>query len=198
MRSSSGNWFVRHKILTSIIILIIIGIGFGVATNSSGNTNVNNASANTANVASRGPGSKSTNSTAHVGSTINIGGSKGLAVTLQQVIDPAQGADQFTTPDAGNRFVAAKFQIVNNGTAAFSDDANGDVTLIGSDNQSYTADFSDIAGCTNFSSGQFTLASGASATGCVNFQLPNAVKASKVQFQPNSGFSNNTGEWLVP
>ena len=33
-----------------------------------------------------------------------------MSVTLTQVIDPAQGADQFTTPDNGNRFVGAVFR----------------------------------------------------------------------------------------
>jgi hypothetical protein len=34
-----------------------------------------------------------------------------MTVTLTKVIDPAQGADQFTTPGNGNRFVGAIFTI---------------------------------------------------------------------------------------
>ncbi len=49
-----------------------------------------------------------------------------LSVALTQVIDPAQGADQFTTPGNGNRFVGAVFSIKGiSGT--FSDDANNEV-----------------------------------------------------------------------
>ena len=79
-----------------------------------------------------------------------------------------------------------------------NDDADNDVTIIGSDNQSYTDDYNSVSECTDFNNGSFTLAAGESTTGCVNFQLPDAINASKVQFTPGSGFSGSTGEWLVP
>ena len=42
-----------------------------------------------------------------------------MSVTLTQVIDPAQGADQFTSPQSGNRFVGAAFDIKGiNGTVS--------------------------------------------------------------------------------
>src|SRR5260221_5243746 len=34
-----------------------------------------------------------------------------MTVTLARVIDPAQGADQYTTPDNGKRFVGAVFTL---------------------------------------------------------------------------------------
>jgi len=191
------NWFVRHKVLSAIILLIIIGVIAAAA--GGGNKGVNNTPSNSTNSnASTTSKNNSTTPKAHVGSSVNIGGAKGLAVTLQQVIDPAQGDSQYVTADAGKRFVATKLQIVNNGTASYNDDANNNVTVIGSDNQSYTADFLGVSGCTNFSNGQYTLAAGATATGCVNFQLPNGVNPAKVQFTSESGFSGSTGEWLVP
>ena len=203
------KWFKKHKILSIIGGLVLIGI-IGSAASSGSNPTVTTtptSTTTTTTASNNSKSSKSTNSaskkssstpaTASVGSTIDIGGSKGLAVTLNSVIDPASGADQYTTPNAGYRFVAADVKIVNNGTAAFSDDANSDITIIGSDNQTYTADFDSVSECTNFNDGQYTLAPGQSSTGCVVFQLPNAVTTAKVEFQTQSGFSTSTGEWTV-
>jgi hypothetical protein len=193
------NWFIRHKIWTAIILIILIA---AIAAAANGNKGVNNTPTSGVSNTSSSNNSKASNNNskpkAHVGDSVNVGGSKGLAVTLQQVIDPAQSDSQFITPDAGKRFVAAKLQIVNNGTSSYNDDANNNITIIGSDNQSYTASFMVVSGCTNFSNGQYTLAAGASATGCVNFEMPNGVKPTKVQFTSQSGFSGSTGEWLVP
>ncbi len=200
MNKQDKGFFRRHKILTVLGGIVVLSI-IAVAVNGGSKPTVNTTAttANTSKTSSSSSKSSSTASTtAHVGATVDVGGSKGLAVTLNQVIDPASGADQYTTPDAGNRFVAVDVKIVNNGTAAFSDDANSDVTLIGTDNQSYTADFDDVSECTNFNEGQYTLAPGESATGCVVFQVPDAVNTAKVQFQTQSGLSQSTGEWLVP
>jgi hypothetical protein len=45
-------------------------------------------------------------------------------------------------------------------SGTFSDDANNDATVIGANGQSYTADFNNIAGYTNFNDGQFNLPPG--------------------------------------
>jgi cytoskeletal protein RodZ len=195
---SNKGWFGRHKVLTIVgVIVVLIIIGSVAASNNKTTVNTT-ASTSSSSSSSNKSTSSSSSPTAHVGSTVDVGGSKGLAVTLNQVIDPASGADQYTSPNAGDRFVAIDVKIVNNGTAAFSDDANSDVTLIGTDNQSYTADFDSVSECTNFNSGQYTLAPGESTTGCVVFQVPDAVNTGKVQFQTQSGLSQSTGEWLVP
>jgi hypothetical protein len=195
---TNKGWFGRHKALTIVGVIVVLIIIGGVASGGNKTTVNTTASKTSTSTTSSKSSSSSSTTTAHVGSTVNVGGSKGLGVTLTQVIDPASGADQYTTADAGKRFVAADLKITNNGTAAFSDDANSDVTLIGSDNQSYTADFDNVSECTNFNSGQYTLAPGESSTGCVVFQVPDGVNTAKVQFQTQSGLSQSTGEWLVP
>lgn len=195
-----GNWFGRHKILTAVIIVIIlIAVGSAIGSNGGVNNKASNTPANTpASQASQSKKSNSTNNVAHVGQAIDVGGSKGLHIAMLSVTDPATADNQYITADAGKRFVAVKMQILNNGTGTYKDDANNNVTVIGSDNQSYTADFSGVSGCTNFANGEYTLAAGASATGCVNYQLPNGVNVAKIQFTPDSGFSGSTGEWLNP
>jgi hypothetical protein len=113
------------------------------------------------------------------------------------VIDPAQGAGQFTTPQSGNRFVGAVFNIKGiNGT--FSDDANNDATLIGSNGQTYTADFDSIAGYTNFNDGEYTVSAGENSIGAVTFQVPLAVTVSRSEWSANGGLGGAPAEWLIP
>jgi hypothetical protein len=189
---------------------VVLAVGAVASAGSGGSTVSNSTVATTATTAGSSGGSTTTTTHgksapppaptgAHVGSTVAVSSGNDKAnVTLNQVIDPATGSDQFTNPDAGKRFVGVGVTIVNTGSSTINDDANSTVSVQGSDNQTYTADFSGISGCTNFNSGSYTLAPGASVTGCVTFQVPTGVSVSKVQFQP-TGFSGGvTGEWKVP
>jgi len=136
---------------------------------------------------------------AHIGSTIAVKGltGPGADVTLLAIIDPASGADEFTTPSAGSRFVGVKWEIKTTGSGTLSDDANNDTSLIGSDDQTYQPDFSTIAGCTNFDDGMYTIPSGQESIGCVTFQVPDAVKPAKVQFSLGGGFGGVAGQWIA-
>jgi len=131
--------------------------------------------------------------TSDLGATIGL---DGASFTLLRVIDPAAGASQYTTPNAGFRFVGLKFAIKNNGSAGISDNANSDAVIIGTDDQSYTADFNAIAGCTNFNYGDYKLFSGDRVVGCVTFQIPNRVRVFKVEYTP-TGFNSTTGIWRL-
>jgi hypothetical protein len=183
---------------------IVAVVGLAVfATVASGSSSVktqsNGSSSGSTSPSSGGASTSTTAAVAHTGGTITLKGQdKIVDVTLVKVIDPAQGASEFATPDSGKRFVGAEFQIKNTGTGTFDDDANNDASVIGSDNQTYTADMNDIAGCTNFNSGSVTLAPGESATGCVNFQVPSGVTVVKVRFAANMGLGADTGEWVNP
>lgn len=136
---------------------------------------------------------------AHIGSAISIKNGDGnpAIVTLIAVTDPADASDQFTTPSAGSRFVGIEFKIDNTGSSALSDDANNDASAIGSNDQTYSAAFDSIAGCTNFDGGEFNLPPGQASTGCVTFDVPLAVKVAKVQFGLNDGLGGTTGQWLA-
>ena len=95
---------------------------------------------------------------ARVGSYFDVQDGSGdtYRVTLVKIIDPAQGADQFTSPDRGKRFVGVVFTIKALNGSPQDEDANGDAAVVGSNGQTYTADFDDIAGYTNFSNGRST------------------------------------------
>ena len=117
-------------------------------------------------------------------------------MTLVKVIDPAQGASQFDTPDNGKRFVGAVFTIKALSGSPQDEDANSDAGLIGSNSQTYTFDVSDIAGYTNFSNGTIHVAQGQTATGAVVFQVPEGIKVVKVQWAAGGGFGS-TVQWDV-
>ena len=193
---------VRWIVLSVIGIFVIAGIASAASnSNKISNKPLNNgASPSTASTAgSASPASVTSPKLAHVGSAIAVSDDKGNKgnVTLTQVMDPAQGANEFATPDNGKRFVGVKLVIAGT-SGTLSDDANSDASVIGSDNQTYNFDLNDIAGCTNFDNGEFTVATGSTSTGCVVFQLPTGVSVSKVRFDINGGFGNNIAEWLVP
>jgi hypothetical protein len=130
-------------------------------------------------------------------STLSFSNADGEAysVVLKQVIDPAKSSSQYTSPNTGDRFVAAVFTITDTGKQQISDDANSDVSLVGSNNQTYAADFVALVGCTNFDEGEFQLNPGQSTTGCVAFQVPNAVATSKIEWSPSGGSGGGFGTW---
>ena len=120
-----------------------------------------------------------------------------MTVRLTQVVDPAQGADQYTTPNNGFRFVGAVFTL-NGVSGTFSDDANGDATLVGSNNQTYTFDASSLADVTNFNNGEYNLTPGQTSVGSVAFQVPDGVKVASVQWNGSGGFGGESATWVVP
>jgi Domain of unknown function (DUF4352) len=184
---SFGKGFMGCFGVGAAIIVVIIVVAVG--SKSTSNT-----------VVTQGGGASKSSAPVHVGGTLTLttADSGSVAITVSQIIDPAQGADQFTTPDQGKRFVGVKLVVKDTGSASETDDVNTDVSVIGSDNQSYTPTFDSITGCTNFNSGTYALTNGETATGCVVFQVPTGVTVDKVQYQPSAGFSNQTGEWLNP
>lgn len=115
-------------------------------------------------------------------------------VTLVKVIDPAQGSDQFNTPDQGKRFAAAVFSVKALKGSPQDEDADNDAALVGSNGQTYTADFDSIEGYTDFNSGTIQAAQGDTTVGAVNFQVPDGVKVAKIQWTEGSG---STVQWNV-
>jgi Domain of unknown function (DUF4352) len=135
---------------------------------------------------------------AHVGDTLNLMriGEQKIAVRLVQVINPATVPNGWG--DAGKTYIATKMTITNTGTSTITGNGNSDVSVVGSDNQSYRADLASVTECKDFVDGWFLLAAGASTTGCVVFGLPRGVTPVKVKYVPSSGISHDVGEWLNP
>lgn len=199
----SGNWFGRHKVLTVVgVLVILIIIGVGVSNNSpTVKTTANSTtSASSSSTKSSSTTASSKSSQAHVGATISLKGNDGAGadVTLVKIVDPATGADQYTTPDSGKRFVGVQLNIKNTSTSAEQIAPDNDTTLFDSTGQSYSTDLNSLASCQAFAGGGPNLAPGESALGCETFQIPTGATIAKVEFTPSSGFANDTGEWLVP
>lgn len=135
---------------------------------------------------------------AHLGQTLDlnrIGGQK-IAVTLTEVINPATVPNGWG--EAGKTYIATKLRIENAGKTTIVGNSNSDVSVIGSDNENYQADFATVTECQDFAYGWFLIAAGSSSTGCVVFALPAGVTATKVRYSPSSGISQDIGEWLNP
>jgi hypothetical protein len=134
-----------------------------------------------------------------IGSSFDLKDGSGnlYRVTLAKVIDPAQGENQFTVPDAGKRFVGLVFRVKALTGSPQDEDANNNAVIIGSNGQNYAADFDGIAGYTNFDHGAIHVSKGETVTGSVTFQLPKDVKVSTVQWTALSGFGA-TVEWIGP
>ena len=118
------------------------------------------------------------------------------SVKLVSVIDPATGQDGLG-PKADDRFVGIEIQITNQSKTVDSGDANNNTSVVGSNEQVYSADFAPLSECTDFDSGQYNLSPGEPEIGCVTVQIPNGVGVAKVKYNPSSGFSTNNAEWTL-
>lgn len=176
-------------VVASVAISALSSHGSGVSVTPSGNSGTAGSTATAAAAHKAGA--------ARIGSYFDVGDGEGATyrVTLVKVIDPAQGADQFTTPDSGKRFVGAVFRITALKGSPQDEDANNDAALVGSDGQAYSADFDAIVGYTNFNNGQIQVAQGDSEIGAVTFQVPDGVKVAEIQWT-GGGFGSAV-QWDV-
>jgi len=133
-----------------------------------------------------------------VGSTFSLNDGSGISyqVTLVKVIDPAQGADQFSTPASGKRFVGLVFRIKGLTGSPQGEDAITDAVLVGANGRDYPAGPARVAGYANFDDGAIHVTPGQVVTGAVAFQVPASVPVSTVQWTALSGFGPMV-EWNV-
>lgn len=106
-----------------------------------------------------------------------------LTVAVWEPINTAN--PEYEVPKAGEHFVAVELGLTNIGATTITGNANLDTSVIGTNGQNYTTNFDERKGCTDFSSGDFTLSPGAHEIGCVVFELPLGVTVAKVQFGLN-------------
>lgn len=135
---------------------------------------------------------------AALGDTIAVSGFNGekLTVTLVKLFPDAKGADEFTNPAAGKVFYAAQLRITNTGSKAYSDSPDNCATLKDASGQQFQSDPSDVTAGQSF--GSVNIAPGDSVLGVVVFQVPSGDKPVKLQFTPDSGMADSTGQWNLP
>ncbi len=131
-----------------------------------------------------------------VGSTLPVSDSSGtkLQVAVEQVIDPASGADPYTNAAHGKRFVGIKLRIHNVAPQKYQNNANNETTLTLSNGRRLASDYNPLVGCGNFDNGQVVLNAGQTKTGCVAFQVPNGVHVTKVSYR-NTVFPGTGAQW---
>ena len=139
-----------------------------------------------------------TTATGSIGSTLPVSDSSGtkLHIVVERVIDPASGADAYSKPAAGAHFVGVKLRVENTAPRSYQNNANNETTITLSNGRGAVADYNAIAGCGNFDNGQIMLASGASTTGCVTFQVPSGQKVRTIRYD-NTVFPGTAAEWRV-
>lgn len=183
-----------------IVVPLILGIIIGGTGKTTSTVYVEPSSPSAASTPSAEPSPPaSATRAATIGSSFDVKDGSGdtYQVTLINVIDPAQGADQFTTPAAGTRFVAAVFSIKALTGSPQNEDANNDAVLLGGNDQGYdTTVDNNIVGYTNFSNGNIVIAQGQTEVGAVTFQVPDGVKVAEVQWVASSGFGQFV-QWSV-
>lgn len=134
---------------------------------------------------------------AKVGDTISLKGMDTSAdVTVVKIVNNPAGADDFTTPEAGKRFVAVQFRIKDTGGTAYSDSPSNGAKLVDSQGQSYDADINDTKAGTSFPA-LVNIAPGATGLGFITFQVPVQAKITQIQFGLDSGMADQTGQWKV-
>jgi hypothetical protein len=117
------------------------------------------------------------------------------SVTPIGIVHPAQPTDEFNQPTPGDFLLAVEFKVKDTSARyEVSDDADLDMTIVASNDQTYTASFNTVTECTNFNHGDFQLEPGASVVGCVVFELPSNLRATDVKWTDASGLFN---DWRV-
>ncbi|MEV4505087.1 DUF4352 domain-containing protein [Streptomyces klenkii] len=134
-----------------------------------------------------------------VGGKLTLKGKKAgeqLDVTLKAFADPAHSDNKYLQPAAGKRWVAAQFELVNTGTADYSDSPSSGAKVIDGQGQAFTQTMGGVTEGPKFPV-TVNLAKGAKALGWVVFSVPENSKPAKVQFTLDGGFANETGEWTL-
>lgn len=143
---------VATVIAASIALYPKVSSNTVAPSNNTGNTGVSTNTGNTGTTTSLAPGS------AGSAFSMNDGAGDNVDVEMVKILDPATPATAFDDAPSGDQLVAVQTWVQNHANSTFTDDMNSDVTLIGSDSQSYTAAFKNISACTNFNSGTVALA----------------------------------------
>ena len=187
----------RHPVRGALIALglfVVFGIVVGQVTGHHGSDSAASAGPSV----SVGPSSPSQAPPGPIGSHFDLqdGNGNTYQVTLVKIIDPAQGAGQFGSPDNGERFVGAVFSVKAVKGSPQNENANDDAVLVGGNGRNYPADFAAIAGYANFDNGDIHVSQGDTVTGAVTFQVPDGVSVSKIKWGALSGFGAIVG-WDV-
>ncbi|NUS12076.1 MAG: DUF4352 domain-containing protein [Streptomyces sp.] len=134
---------------------------------------------------------------AGVGDTVTIAGSTDveLAITLKKWLPSAKSGDEFFTPDKGKMWVAGQFQIKNVGTTAYSDSPGNCVQAADAKGQRFDYFYVDSITAGPQLPSTVDLTPGDTVLGWMVFEVPKGTTVTRVQYTPDSGFGEQTGQW---
>ncbi|MFI6470001.1 DUF4352 domain-containing protein [Streptomyces sp. NPDC050516] len=191
---------MRHTIahaISSGVLLLLAGTACTAGNTVTTKPNDSKASATGSSRAAQSTASRA--KTAAVGDTITLKGTgKGeqLDVSVKQWLDPAVSANEFSAPQDGKRWVAAQFQLVNTGSAPYSDSPSNGAQAADANGQRFPTAFGDITAGPLMPAAA-KVAPGDKALGWILFEVPKTSKIATVQFTMDSGFADQTGQWSV-
>jgi len=116
-----------------------------------------------------------------------------LRATPLSVIDPAPGS-AFFQPNAANRFVALRVELVNVGTALYSDTVSNGARLLDSRGRLVRAHILDAA---EPGLNRPRLRPGERKTGTLSFELPKGIRIRALRLTLDSGLGPETGLWTL-
>jgi hypothetical protein len=188
----------RAKITVALAALSVAGIVAGCGSAGQG------TSAGVGMVPARPPapkpgpaGDQPVGSTFQLQDQDNRGDTTTYKVTLNRVIDAATPDNSADTPPAGDRLVGAEFTITGV-TGTSQDDANGDATVQGTNNQIYQFGLEGLAAGTNFDGGSWSVGPGQTEAGWVSFEVPDSVGVATIKWTSGSDpFTSTVASWRV-
>jgi hypothetical protein len=193
-KGGKGKW-----IALAIVVLIIGGGiasrgGSGASTTTAG-TATGNSSAN----ASGGQDVANGPTTGHVGTTINYTDDAGtnLDITATKFVANAKPADEFSTPDAGKRFVSVQMRFTNKGDKVYDASLLMALKVADADGQTFDVSLFDSGAGAPFPSASVNIVPGKSSLGFVTFEVPKASKITEVQYLASSGVGDVAATWNV-
>jgi hypothetical protein len=147
------------------------------------------------------PEASPTSPVAKVGNSITLKGTDvdagvTLTVTVVKVVPVTKSSDGYSTPEAGNRYAAVQFRIVNTGDTTYSGYPAGSTKVVdGADQQFDPATLVDSTAGPSLPA-DVKLAPGGKVLGYVTYELPKTSKIVIVQYSIDS-YLGATGEWKV-
>jgi hypothetical protein len=145
------------------------------------------------------PNTDTTPDVGGIGTPITIRGTETeLAVRVTRVIDPVTGGSADTTLEPGARFVGVEVALRNIGRAIYSESPLEDSKLIVAGGAA--ASGVNLLGgpCAGRFPLHLTLRPGASAAGCLPFEVPGRARPAELQFRLDAGFGTEVGRWRLP
>ncbi|MEU8136093.1 DUF4352 domain-containing protein [Streptodolium elevatio] len=136
---------------------------------------------------------------AKIGDTITIKGStegNSLDATIVKIVDPAAASNEYMTANAGQRFVAVQWRIVNNGVRPIDVGPTSGSSVIDVDGQQFSPTYQPTTAGPAYPSSS-TIPVGGTRLGFVVYEVPKASKIREIQFDPSMGLGSQIGQWTV-